>query len=78
MLRLNGCAIDKECSVYTYLEDKPTIHPVRFADEIWRYGQTLDEAEMKTSLEKQKITGLPSNVEYMINLGRPESAKASE
>ena len=78
MLRLNGYAIDKECSVYTYLQDKPTEHPIRIADEIWQYGQTLDEAQMKKSLEEQQITGLPSNVEYMINLGRSETQKGAE
>ena len=78
MLRLNGYAIDKECSVFTYLQDKPTVHSIRLADEIWKYGQTLDEAEMKKSLEKQQITGLPSNVNYMIGLGRTEAQKSAE
>lgn len=78
MLRLNGYAIDKEGSVFTYLQDKPTVHSIRLADEIWKYGQTLDEAEMKKSLEKQQITGLPTNVNYMIGLGRTETQRSAE
>jgi len=43
-----------------------------------KYGQFLNEKQMKQILESEKVSGLPTNVEHLISLARSEQQKEAE
>ena len=78
MLRLNGFEIRKEGLIPTYLKEMEPIISIKNSGQNEKYGQFLNEEQMKKNLESEKISGLPANVDYFIGLAQSEQQKEKE
>ena len=75
MLRLNGFEIRKDGSMPAYLTHMEPIVPIKNSGQNQKYGQYLNENQMKQNLASEKVSGLPSKVDYLIGLGQSEKQK---
>jgi hypothetical protein len=78
MLRLNGFEIRKDSSMPKYIEHMEPILPIKNSGQNEKYGQYLNEQQMKQILEAEKVSGLPSNLDHLISLGQSEKQKGEE
>lgn len=78
MLRLNGFEIRKDCSVPTYIKEMEPIISIKNSGQNEKYGQFLNEKQMKQILESEKVSGLPTNVEHLISLAQSQQQKGAE